>query len=134
MLSIGIECLNLGGMTTTLKALLAQRIEDAYDGNQAAFARATGFRPQTVHTWLKGSVTLPNIDARRRLAKEFGMSHLELLVAVGELDASEASVPDDPRSDMVRHLQPLIDAVEWDRVKVETIEGLLKVFAGQSEP
>lgn len=76
-------------MKDTFSQLVADRIENAYGGNQSAFARAAGFTPQTVNTWLKGKVTLPQIDARRRLAKELGISHLELLVIVGELDASE---------------------------------------------
>jgi transcriptional regulator with XRE-family HTH domain len=116
-------------MKATLKDLLAEHIQQAYDGNQAAFARAAGFKPQTVHTWLKGNVTLPHIDARRRLAKHFGMSHVELLVAIGELEEYEANLPTDPRSEAVRRLQPKIDSVSWDEMRYRAVESLLDLIA-----
>lgn len=101
-------------MEKTFADLVRDRIETAYGGRQVDFARATGFKPQTVNTWLKGRVTLPQIDARRRLAKELGMTHVELLVSMGELDASEVSIPTDPRSPAVRRLQPLIEEIRWN--------------------
>lgn len=101
------------GMKKALKDLLADRIDTAYGGSQAAFARATGFTPQTVNTWLKGKVTLPQIEARRRLAQELGLSHLELLVVMGELSEDEIDLPVDPRSAAVRFFQPRIDAIQW---------------------
>jgi transcriptional regulator with XRE-family HTH domain len=77
-------------METELAALLRERINTAYGGNQSEFSRATGFSPQAVSAWLKGKVTLPQIDARRRLARELGISHVDLLIAAGELTRQEA--------------------------------------------
>jgi transcriptional regulator with XRE-family HTH domain len=98
----------------TFRQLLEERIAGAYQGSAADFSRSTGFTPQTVSSWRKGRVTLPQASTRRVLAREFGISHIELLAAMGELDESEISVPEDPRSDAVRRLQPLIDSIQWN--------------------
>ncbi len=74
-------------------------------------------------------MSLPQIDARRRLAKEFGITHVELLVVMGELDATEMRIPDDPRSDAVRRLQPFIDQIDWNSAKFTSIEGMLRLIA-----
>lgn len=119
----------LRAMKKSFQQLLEDRIATAYGGSAAEFARATEFTPQTVSAWRKGRVTLPLIDARRRLARELGMSHVELLLAMGELDEDEVNLPVDPRSDAVRRLQPRIDRVPWDVVRYRAVESLLDVLA-----
>ena len=73
----------------TLTDLVTDRIATAYGGNQAAFARAVGISVQAVNNWVKGKVTLPRIDARRRLAAELGIRHVDLFVLAGELEEAE---------------------------------------------
>lgn len=131
-LSIDIDGFIVRGMKT-LADMLNERISSAYGGNKAEFARANGFSQQAVNTWTKGKVTLPQIDARRRLAKELGISHLELLVVLGEISEEEASLPEDPRSDMVRYFQPLIDAVSWNSDKIATVKYVLRMAAETGE-
>lgn len=76
-------------MDRTLADLIRERIDDAYGGSQAEFSRATGFTKQAVSSWLKGKAAVPQIDARRRLARELGISHVDVLIAVGEIDRNE---------------------------------------------
>ena len=112
-------------MEKTFADLVRDRIDAAYSGKQIEFARATGFKPQTVNTWLRGKVTLPQIDARRRLARELGISHVELLVAMGELDEDEVAIPEDPRSPAVKRLQPLLDEIRWTPQTLRMVEDQL---------
>ncbi len=88
-MSIGNGSNSLMVMDKNLADLIQERIDDAYGGSQAEFSRATGFTKQAVSSWLKGKAAVPQIDARRRLARELGISHLDLLIAVGEIDTEE---------------------------------------------
>lgn len=128
-----VSTVSFGGivvlMRTTLAALVKDRIETAYGGNSAAFARSVGISPQSANQLTNGQTTLPTVEVRRRLAKELGIPHIQMFVMAGELNREEAALPDDPRSDAVRRLQPLIDGVSWDSTKFSGIEGILKVIA-----
>lgn len=96
-----------------MASLIRHRIDSAYGGNQALFARAMEISPQSVTAMLKGGVTLPHTDVRRRLAKELGVPHIKFFIMAGELTEEEANLPDDPRTPAVRRLQPVIDQVAW---------------------
>ena len=105
------------GMSESLPALIKHRIETAYGGSQAAFARSIGATQQTVSAWINGKVSLPQADARRRLARELGISHVQLFVLAGELTEEEAGPPapppfsaDDPRAAIVAALQTVSPA------------------------
>lgn len=78
-------------MERSLAALLTAHIAARYGGNQSRFAEANDFRIGTVNTWVKGRVTFPQIEARRQIARALGISHVELLVAIGELDRDEVA-------------------------------------------
>ena len=89
----------------TLAQRIQDRIDTAYSGVQADFARALGVSTSTVNAWLKGRIALPQLEIRRRLANELGVRHVELFVLAGELDPSEIGdgppppfPPDDPRA------------------------------------
>ncbi|HEU0115940.1 MAG TPA: helix-turn-helix transcriptional regulator [Thermomicrobiales bacterium] len=75
---------------------LRARIEEAYGGNQRAFATAMGLSPQHVSAMLSGKIALPRPDVRRMLARELGMTHGEFLVLAGELDANEIVIQHRP--------------------------------------
>lgn len=132
--SIANRCITLGVMETTFANLIRDRIATAYGGKQVEFARATGFKPQTVNTWLQGRVTLPQIDARRRLAKELGISHIDLLVAMGELEPSEVTAAgvvgvveedaDSPRN----YVHSVVDRYDWDDHQANVVAGLINAF------
>lgn len=80
----------------SLQDRLRVRIDDAYGGNQRAFAQALGLSPQHVYALLSGKISLPKPDVRRTLARELGLTHAEFLVLAGELDRHEATVQDRP--------------------------------------
>lgn len=69
---------------------------------QAAFARRLELKPQTVSQLLAGDIKVPKAWIRRKLAAEFGLRHVDILVMAGELSADEI----DPR------LQPTYPADE----------------------
>lgn len=132
-MSIGNRRHILGGMEKSLAVLLRNRIDSAYGGNQSDFARATGFTTQTISTWLKGRVTLPQIDARRRLAEELGISHVELLVVVGELSEQEVQESGlagiEPVSPAERALLPIIRGNQWSTQQIRAAAGSLLAIA-----
>ncbi|HEX5497988.1 MAG TPA: helix-turn-helix transcriptional regulator [Thermomicrobiales bacterium] len=80
----------------TIPDRLRARIEEAYGGNQRAFATAMGLSPQHVSAMLSGKIALPRPDVRRALARELGMTHGEFLVLAGELDANEIVIQHRP--------------------------------------
>lgn len=98
----------------TLAQLIGDRIATAYGGQQAPFARAVGVSTQTVNNWVHGKVALPQVDARRRLARELGVRHVELFVLAGELEPDEIGpgapppfLPDDPRAAIMDDLRAI---------------------------
>lgn len=103
----------------TLADLVRQRVDSVYGGNQRAFAKATKMTPQAVYALYHGKVTLPQLQTRRALMRELGVSHLDLFVMAGELSPEEidpalvkeaAFPPGDPRNDVVELLAELDDA------------------------
>jgi transcriptional regulator with XRE-family HTH domain len=75
-----------------LADVLAQRVKET-GGNQAAYARSLGMTPQTLNAMIQGSIKVPNPDSRRRIARDLGMTHVALLVRLGELAEAEATPP-----------------------------------------
>ena len=135
--SIGIEWTSLVAMEKTFSALVKERIDAAYRGSQAEFARATGFKPQTVNTWLKGRVTLPQLAARRVLARELGISMVDLLVALGELERSDveesgAEPAANPEwSRLPRDVQQALRDADWTRPGLaQTVASVLAIARG----
>jgi transcriptional regulator with XRE-family HTH domain len=123
---------------TPLARLVRERIDRVYGENQAAFARAVGMSPQSVSALLKGKVSLPQVDARRRLARELRIPHLDLLILAGEIDAEEVvavgreGVIDDPAFE--EELLPLLRKIDWtdDRAVVVTKHALEFVIDDQA--
>jgi transcriptional regulator with XRE-family HTH domain len=88
----------------SLAGHLRRRIDQAYGGNQRAFAAATGLTPQHVYAMLSGKIALPGPEVRRVLAREFGITHAELLALAGELAPEELTVPISPLAPEEREL------------------------------
>ena len=90
--------------------------------SQVELATASGLTKSEINALLQGRVKLPGPEKRKGLAKALGVSHLDLLIAAGEIteaeieDAGKAGVvtlaPDDPRA----QLHALIDELEPRRV------------------
>src|SRR5690242_17449468 len=83
-------------VSDSIAARLRARIEEAYGGNQRAFATALGLSPQHVSAMLSGKIVLPRPEVRRMLAREFGMTHAEFLVLAGELNSDEIIIQHRP--------------------------------------
>ena len=75
-------------MSTGLAGYIKTRRGDLRIG-ATDLARAIGKSAAYVSQLEAGKISLPNADIRRRLAKELGVSHLDLLVAAGEIDRAE---------------------------------------------
>jgi transcriptional regulator with XRE-family HTH domain len=87
---------------------------------QATLADHAGVERARIAQIESGRVTLPGADHRRRIAKALGVSHLDLLIAAGELAADElvrAGVegPVEPRrDDWAAKLRDALNLVCWD--------------------
>jgi len=117
----------LVGMTTVpLGELVRRRVDASAAGNQAAYARRVGLSPSYLSALLKGKVSLPGADKRRALAADIGITHVDLLVAAGELTEQEAGPqsaplypPDDPRNDILAAMPDLSpDEAEFVRTTI----------------
>ena len=132
VVSIGIAS-DILESVKSFRDLLEHHIQTRYDGSAAAMSRATGFTTTTISAWRRGKVTLPQIETRRQLANELGVSHLELLVALGELADHEVKLPDDPRSEAVRHLSPVIDRYTWQQGDIDRIARVIQSLGEMRE-
>ena len=93
--------------TTTLAEALRRRIDDGYEGSQAAFSRATGLGPAYVNHLVKGKVAIPSPEYREVLARELGVRRVDLLVMSGAItpdEAAEITLPPDAISPEERRL------------------------------
>lgn len=79
---------------------------------QMEFAERVGISQAYVSSMERGTVRMPDVDIRRRLAGVLGMTHVELLIGSGELDAEEVSTA--PGRPVVSPLQQKIDALDPD--------------------
>lgn len=92
-------------------------------------ANAAGLKAPYVSDVERGKIALPNADIRRRLAKALGVSHLDLLVAAGEITPQELGTvagiverdPDDPRQEF----HELLDTIRLDRQRVAFLRDVL---------
>jgi transcriptional regulator with XRE-family HTH domain len=88
-----------------------------------------------------GKIGLPQTDVRRRLAQVLGISHIELLIAAGELSEDEVTAagvvgkverrPDDPR----HVLHELVDQINWERdpTNLANVLGLLRLILDRED-
>ena len=96
---------------------------------QATLADRAGVERARIAQIEGGRVTLPGAEHRRRIATALGVSHLELLIAAGEITEAEVTQagavgviehdPDDPTDDLVQ----MVRAINW-RAQPEWAEGL----------
>lgn len=65
------------------------------DLSNAALARATGFGESQISRWRRG-ITVPDVPSCRRIARVLHRPMLEVLVAAGHLEPSEARLKEAP--------------------------------------
>ena len=102
--------------------------------SQVALAERAEVPSTTVNRIERGVTKLPSADVRRRLARVLGVSHLDLLVAAGEITPEEINqagatpvIEHDPSGPMAR-LAPLIEEVRWTDERLEAVEGDLRFY------
>lgn len=121
-LSRGDYAIFLGVMTDGFGPAIRRRREELRL-NQTELARAADVNRAHLSEVERGKIKLPSADFRRRVAKALGMTHVELLIAAGELSIEEvpqASVQRPPSSQESR-LYALLDDMDD-----EDLIGLLK--------
>lgn len=107
---------------------------------QAQVGDSAGITKSHMSQIESGKIALPNADIRRRLAKALGVSHLDLLVAAGEITRAELGTvagiveqdPNDPKLELADYLK----RVRLTRGREEALRILLKgmVEADGGEP
>lgn len=115
-------------MNGTLGAYIAARRE-ALGLNQTELATRATVPRTTVNRIETGTTQLPSPDIRRKLAAVLGVSHLDLLIAAGEITEAEiaplgvtgAVAPDPVRA-------RLVDRLERVRLTAERVGLLESVF------
>lgn len=110
----------------TFADLLNEHIERRYEGNAAAFSRATKFKPQTVSAWRNGRVGEPQLATRRQLAQELGISPIELLVSMGIIDRSEVDTPVKEDSIVIREVRAILEGKDFTDKQVRQIASLVQ--------
>lgn len=75
-------------MASTLAGFVRDR-RDVLDLTQTELARKAGVPRTTVNRVEKGITKLPEADVRRKLARALHVTHIELLIAAGQITAEE---------------------------------------------
>lgn len=73
----------------SLSAAVLKRIEEL-GISQRGYAERIGMSSSHVNQLVKGRIALPSAEVRRKLADDLGVSHLDILIAAGELTREEA--------------------------------------------
>lgn len=116
--------------------LLVKERRDALGLSQVELARRVEISQTYLSNMERGRVQLPDVAVRRRLAEALRMSHIDLLVAAGELDAHELPGEAEAMKPVVVGLSAKIDELPADaRRAVERIVDDLHAFhAGGTTP
>jgi transcriptional regulator with XRE-family HTH domain len=139
--SIGSHSGNVAGMTTI--KTLAKYVEDKRLAlgidSQTELARRAGVPRETVNRIERGLTQNPEADVRRRLAKALGVSHLDLLVAAGEITEDEIAKagasgvverdPHDRREQLIERLRAVPDGYGVEN----SLENMLDIIARDIE-
>lgn len=129
MLSTCVHTFTMECMNGTLGDYVINRRE-AMGISQTELARRAKLERTTVNRIETGTTKFPSAAVRRSLAAALGVSHLELVVASGELSPEEADLTSDHRSEAVRKLTPIIDSYDFNQDQIATIERLIRALAG----
>lgn len=101
----------------SLPELVARRI-DELGTSQRKYAERIGTSQTWVNQMLQGRITLPSADVRRRLARDLGISHLDVLVASGEITRDEVEhggvLSRDPVAGVPSSIVETLRRMRWD--------------------
>ena len=97
--------------------------------SQIALSEASGVTRSHLSMIEHGKIAIPSADIRRRLAAALGISHLDLLVAAGELTADELQIANTAGvvsdSPYVADLVEMVRAVPWAEARAKFIEAVI---------
>jgi transcriptional regulator with XRE-family HTH domain len=107
----------LGNVNASLGHFIKERRE-RLGWSQKTMAQLVGMPQPALSDIERGATKMPNADLRRRLARTLGVSHLDLLVATGEITAEELAEVgmQGARPAMgadTAELHALVDQVNW---------------------
>jgi transcriptional regulator with XRE-family HTH domain len=129
---------------TSMNKTLGQLIREWRERSGMSLAQAAalvGIGRGHLSQFETGKIGLPQTDVRRRLAQCLGISHIELLIAAGELSEDEVTAagvvgklerrPDDPR----HVLHELVDQINWERdpTNLANVLGLLRLILDRED-
>lgn len=128
----------LAMMTNDLGRLIERRIEEL-GISQRAYAARMGMSPSNLNGLLKGKIALPQPDTRRRLAKDLGISHLDLLVMAGELWSDEIPEPGAirepfPEGDIRLAVLKLLEGITDPHEQGLALKLMRAVYEGPGQP
>lgn len=85
-----------------------------------------------ISTLENGKIGLPGADVRRRLAEVFGVRHIDVLIAAGEINPEEVELPDIPEDVRASLEVGLLNDV-WHYIDGHpNREGLLRMLIDQT--
>lgn len=127
----------LGAMTTSIAEYVRQRRLNRGFQTQAALAEAAGISSAHLNQIEKGKIAVPNADLRRKLAKALGVSHLDILIATGEIDAEEVraiGVEGMVEEGPTYHLQEVLTRYDWKWEEAERLAAIIEAYAKPRDP
>lgn len=113
----------------------ARRIELGL--GQAQVGDSAGITKSHMSQIESGKIALPNADIRRRLAAALGVSHLDLLVAAGEITEAELGTSvgvvevadDDPRERAIQRLRN----ITWTEGVERSVNVVLSIIEAEQK-
>jgi transcriptional regulator with XRE-family HTH domain len=127
--------------TNRLPALIEARIAQL-GISQRAYAERLGVSSSHINSLIKGKITLPRPDVRRRIAKDLGLSHLDLLVTTGELlpeeipqagEPRDPFSPNDPRGEVLSALIEVDPYQEPNAIRLEAVLSILDLMRSRED-
>lgn len=126
--SIGVTGNIVVCMIRTLSQYITERRE-ALGLNQTELAKRAGVERTLINRLESGTTKLPAADKRRAIAKGLGVSHIDILVAAGELAQDEvvqAGVQGVVEPGPKANLQAEIDRFEWTQEQADDLVDLIE--------
>lgn len=86
----------------------------------------------TINRLVKEKTALPDADTRRKLARAMGVSHLNILVAAGEIEPEEVQaagvqgVVEDMHNSPAFRIHKIVDEIAWDDRDADRMVDMLR--------
>jgi len=121
-------------MSPTLSEMVKAHLADKHT-SQAELARELGVSSSYMSQIVKGRITWPIAETRRRLATTLGVSHLDIVIAAGEITEDEVVaagmvgvVEEDPDGPLAQ-IAEAARQINWSRPgRVATIGTLFRLY------